>query len=131
MYRIIKYEPNTQGISIVKDVEDIKYEGPIYTDEELLRMNNITRVKGYYGQREFYTPDSVEMLSSLPDARNTLLWSPSVLTDKNGDAIVPFWTSDINTQFIGVVEGTDGLGLLGSNTFEFHVSKTMEEWRRE
>ena len=67
------------------------------------------------------------MLSSLPDARNTLLWSPSVLTDKNGDAIVPFWTSDINTQFIGVVEGTDGLGLLGSNTFEFHVSKTMEE----
>jgi len=127
MYRIIKYEPNTQGISIVKDVEDIKYEGPIYTDEELLRMNNITRVKGYYGQREFYTPDSVEMLSPLPDARNTLLWSPSVLTDKNGDAIVPFWTSDINTQFIGVVEGTDGLGLLGSNTFEFHVSKTMEE----
>ena len=127
MYRIIKYEPNTQGIWIVKDVEEIKYEGPIYTDEELLRMNNITRVKGYYGQREFYTPDSVEMLSSLPDARNTLLWSPSVLTDKNGDAIVPFWTSDINTQFIGVVEGTDGLGLLGSNTFEFHVSKTMEE----
>ena len=90
-------------------------------------MNNITRCKGYYGQREFYTPDSVEMLSSLPDARNTLLWGPSVLTDKNGDAIVPFWTSDINTQFIGVVEGTDGLGLLGSNTFEFHVSKTMKE----
>lgn len=127
VYRIIKYEPNTQGISIVKDVEDIKYEGPIYTDEELLRMNNITRVKGYYGQREFYTPDSVEMLSPLPDARNTLLWSPSVQTDKNGDATVPFRTSDINTQFIGVVEGTDGLGLLGSNTFEFHVSKTVEE----
>lgn len=127
VYRIIKYEPNTQGISIVKDVEDIKYEGPIYTDEELLRMNNITRVKGYYGQREFYTPDSVEMLSPLPDARNTLLWSPSVQTDKNGDATVPFRTSDINTKFVGVVEGTDGLGLLGSNTFEFHVSKTIEE----
>jgi len=25
------------------------------------------------------------------------------------------------------VEGTDGLGLLGSGTFEFHVSKTVEE----
>ena len=127
VYRIIKYEPNTQGIWLVKDIQGIKYEGPIYTDEELLRMNNITRVKGYYGQREFYTPDSAEMLSPLLDARNTLLWSPSVLTDKNGDAIVPFRTSDINTQFVGVVEGTDGLGLLGSNTFEFHVSKTMEE----
>ena len=127
VYRIIKYEPNTQGIWLVKDIQGIKYEGPIYTDEELLRMNNITRCKGYYGQREFYTPDSAEMLSPLLDARNTLLWSPSVLTDKNGDAIVPFRTSDINTQFVGVVEGTDGLGLLGSNTFEFHVSKTMEE----
>ena len=127
VYRIIKYEPNTQGIWLVKDIQDIKYEGPIYTDEELLRMNNITRVKGYYGQREFYTPDSVEMLSPLPDARNTLLWSPSVQTDKNGDATVPFRTSDINTQFVGVVEGTDGLGLLGSGTFEFHVSKTVEE----
>ena len=127
VYQIIKYEPNTQGIWLVKDIQDIKYEGPIYTDEELLRMNNITRVKGYYGQREFYTPDSVEMLSPLPDARNTLLWSPSVQTDKNGDATVPFRTSDINTQFVGVVEGTDGLGLLGSGTFEFHVSKTVEE----
>lgn len=56
MYQIIKYEPNTQGIWLVKDVQDIKYKGPIYTDEELLRMNNITRCKGYYGQREFYTP---------------------------------------------------------------------------
>ena len=127
VYQIIKYEPNTQGIWLVKDIQGIKYEGPIYTDEELLRMNNITRVKGYYGQREFYTPDSVEMLSPLPDARNTLLWSPSVQTDKNGDAIMPFWTSDINTQFIGVVEGTDGLGLLGSGIFEFHVSKNKEE----
>ena len=127
VYQIIKYEPNTQGIWLVKDIQGIKYEGPIYTDEELLRMNNITRVKGYYGQREFYTPDSVEMLSPLPDARNTLLWSPSVQTDKNGDATVPFRTSDINTQFVGVVEGTDGLGLLGSGTFEFHVSKTVEE----
>ena len=126
-YELIKYLPREDGKWYLADITSIVYQGQLYTDEELLRMNNITRVKGYYGQREFYTPDSAEMLSSLPDARNTLLWSPSVLTDKNGDAIVPFWTSDINTQFIGVVEGTDGLGLLGSNTFEFHVSKTMEE----
>lgn len=126
-YRIIKYAPNIQGIWLVKDVQDIKYEGAIYTDEELLRMNNITRTKGYYGKREFYTPDSIEMKSPLPDARNTLLWSPSVMTDKNGEATVTFRTSDINTQFVGVVEGTDGLGLLGSGTFEFHVSKTVEE----
>ena len=126
-YELIKYLPREDGEWYIADITSIVYQGQLYTDEELLRMNNITRVKGYYGQREFYTPDSVEMLSPLPDARNTLLWSPSVQTDKNGDATVPFRTSDINTQFVGVVEGTDGLGLLGSNTFEFHVSKTVEE----
>jgi len=126
-YELIKYLPREDGEWYIADITSIVYQGQLYTDEELLRMNNITRVKGYYGQREFYTPDSVEMLSPLPDARNTLLWSPSVQTDKNGDATVPFRTSDINTQFIGVVEGTDGLGLLGSGTFEFHVSKTVEK----
>ena len=126
-YELIKYLPREDGEWYIADITSIVYQGQLYTDEELLRMNNITRVKGYYGQREFYTPDSAEMLSPLPDARNTLLWSPSVQTDKNGDATVPFRTSDINTQFVGVVEGTDGLGLLGSNTFEFHVSKTVEE----
>ena len=126
-YELIKYLPREDGEWYIADITSIVYQGQLYTDEELLRMNNITRCKGYYGQREFYTPDSAEMLSPLPDARNTLLWSPSVQTDKNGDATVPFRTSDINTQFVGVVEGTDGLGLLGSNTFEFHVSKTVEE----
>lgn len=126
-YELIKYLPGEDGEWYIADITSILYQGQLYTDEELLRMNNITRVKGYYGQREFYMPDPVEMLSPLPDARNTLLWSPSVQTDKNGDATVPFWTSDINTQFIGVVEGTDGLGLLGSGTFEFHVSKTVKE----
>lgn len=126
-YELIKYLPGEDGEWYIADITSILYQGQLYTDEELLRMNNITRVKGYYGQREFYMPDPVEMLSPLPDARNTLLWSPSVQTDKNGDATVPFWTSDINTQFMGVVEGTDGLGLLGSGTFEFHVSKTVEE----
>ena len=126
-YELIKYLPREDGEWYLADITSIVYQGQLYTDEELLRMNNITRCKGYYGQREFYTPDSAEMLSPLPDARNTLLWSPSVQTDKNGDATVPFRTSDINTQFVGVVEGTDGLGLLGSGTFEFHVSKTVEE----
>ena len=126
-YELIKYLPREDGEWYIADITSIVYQGQLYTDEELLRMNNITRCKGYYGQREFYTPDSAEMLSPLPDARNTLLWSPSVQTDKNGDATVPFRTSDINTQFVGVVEGTDGLGLLGSDTFEFHVSKTVEE----
>ncbi|MBW9202342.1 hypothetical protein EVD33_05225 [Bacteroidales bacterium SW292] len=77
-------------------------------------MNNIYHTKGYYGKREFYQPDEWDMQSSVPDARNTLLWLPNLVTDENGEA--EFYCSDINTGFIGVVEGTDGQGLLGTGS---------------
>ena len=101
----------------------ITYNGAIYSDEELLRMNNLWRVKGYYGAREFYHSDEVDMQSSLPDARNTLFWSPSVVTDENGEATVSFYCSDLNTGFTGQIEGTDGVGLLGMSAFDFRVLK--------
>ena len=47
------------------------------------------------------------MQLSTPDARNTLLWQPSIDTDEKGEATISFYCSDINTEFIGVVEGTD------------------------
>jgi hypothetical protein len=65
---------------IVEDYKKIVYHGPLYTDEELLQMNNLWRVKGYYGAREFFKPDEEERHSPLPDVRNTLFWSPSVIT---------------------------------------------------
>jgi hypothetical protein len=101
----------------------IIYNGPIYSDEELLRMNNLWRVKGYYGVREFYQADEIDMQSSLPDPRNTLFWSPSVVTDENGEATVSFYCSDLNTGFTGRIEGTDGTGLIGLSTFDFRVLK--------
>lgn len=45
-------------------------------------MNNLWRTKGYYTSREFYQPDEIDMQLSTPDARNTLLWAPSVITDE-------------------------------------------------
>jgi hypothetical protein len=106
------------------DVEDekyITYQGPNYSDEELLKMNNLWRVKGYYSTPEFYQPDDMEIFSSLPDARNTLLWAPSIITDEKGEATVSFYSSDINTGFTGRIEGVGGTGLLGATTFEFRV----------
>jgi hypothetical protein len=123
VYQIVKYVPRDDGLWILTDIQTVKYKGPLYTNEELLRMNNIQRTKGYYVKREFYNPDLSDIHSSLPDARNTLLWSPSVMTDKEGNATLEFWTSDINTRFIGIVEGTDGNGLLGSGSFEMNVVK--------
>ena len=108
---------------IVIDEHKVVYEGPVYTEEELLRMNNLWRVKGYYSTREFYQPDELDMQSPIPDARNVLLWKPDIVTDEKGEAEVEFFCSDINTSFVGVMEGTDGLGNLGTSQCEFRVLK--------
>lgn len=124
-YKIAKYEhfaPNGNGVPFrVIDVQEVIYHAPKYSERELLRMNNLWRTKGYYGKREFYQPDEVDMQLSIPDARNTLLWAPSVITDEKGEVEVHFYCSDINTGFIGIVEGVDGTGLLGNAKCEFRV----------
>ncbi|MBC8602088.1 hypothetical protein H8784_10210 [Parabacteroides acidifaciens] len=124
-YRIAKFEHfQSSGVGIpfrVIDEQLVVYHGPLYSEAELLRMNNIWRAKGYYAEREFYKPDEIDMQLSTPDARNTLLWEPSVITDEKGEAEVTFFCSDINTGFIGVAEGVDGTGLLGSGKCEFRV----------
>ena len=124
-YRIAKFEHfQSSGVGIpfrVIDEQLVVYQGPLYSEAELLRMNNIWRAKGYYAEREFYKPDEIDMQLSTPDARNTLLWEPSVITDEKGEAEVTFFCSDINTGFIGVAEGVDGTGLLGSGKCEFRV----------
>ena len=127
-YALIKYEPvgkkggwNDGWIVTAKD--HVIYQGEEFTEEELLRMNNLWRVKGYYGTREFYQPDELDMQSPIPDARNVLLWKPDIVTDEKGEAEVEFFCSDINTSFVGVMEGTDGLGNLGTSQCEFRVLK--------
>ena len=60
----------------------------------------------------------------IPDYRNTLLWAPTVLTDRNGEAQLEFFCSDIYTGFVGIIEGVSGDGKLGLESFEFKVLKT-------
>lgn len=88
-------------------------------------MNNLYRTKGYYAVREFYRPDEIDMQLSTPDARNTLLWQPTVLTDEKGEATLPFFCSDINTEFVGIAEGVEGTGLLGTGECKFRVIRNI------
>lgn len=106
--------------------ENIEYHYPVFTEEFLLKVNNLSRIKGYYIEREFYQPnyDRTDSLSMIPDYRNTLLWAPTVLTDRNGEAQLEFFCSDIFTGFVGIIEGVSGDGKLGSDSFEFKVLKT-------
>lgn len=95
------------------------------TEKELLEKFNISRVKAYYGKREFYKPnyDRENEDVRIPDFRNTLIWEPSIITNEKGEATLSFFCSDIYTDFIGRIEGVGGDGLLGSQCFTFKVRK--------
>lgn len=125
-YELIKYEPDTddsRGRWHVTDIQHILYTGPFFTEDELLEMNGMWKAQGYYPKREFYQPDELDLANPTPDFRNLLQWLPAGLTDENGVAEIPFAASDVNTEFIGLIEAVDGMGLLGCQTFTFRVIK--------
>ncbi|MGC1206173.1 MAG: hypothetical protein WA839_14985, partial [Flavobacteriaceae bacterium] len=95
------------------------------TEEELLKKFNLRMIKGYYGKREFYKPmyDVETVNDPFPDYRNTLYWKPDIITNEQGEAIIEFYCSDINTIFSGTIEGVSNNELLGSKNFEFKVIK--------
>ncbi len=123
VYVLVKYEPFPDGNWYLTSLTEIVYTGPYYTEEDLLKINGMWKAQGYHPKREFYQPDELELASPNPDYRNLLQWQPAVLTDENGVAEVPFSASDVNTEFIGIIEAVDGLGLLGCRTFSFRVMK--------
>ena len=125
-YELIKYEPipdDPRGLWYVTDIKHIEYQGPYYSEDDLLEMNGMWKGQGYYPKREFYQPDELELAAPTPDFRNLLQWQPAVLTDENGVAEIPFAASDVNTEFIGLIETVDGIGILGCQTFTFRVFK--------
>jgi len=95
-----------------------------FTEKELLEIYNLSRIKSYERRREFYEPkyDNADLLNDpSPDSRNTLLWKPMIVTDEKGEAVLEFFCSDINTGFVGKIEGLNGEGMLGTTGFEFSV----------
>ena len=79
-----------------------------------MEHSNLSRVKAYYGDREFYSPnyDIRSEEDMIPDYRNTLLWEPTVITDEKARPRSVF-CSDINTDYVGRIEGVGDGGLLG------------------
>ena len=126
-YTVLKVHTYIDGVGreggVYYNMMQIVYPKRTYTDEQLLRMYGLSKAQGYYPKREFYQPDSFDLASSAPDPRNLLQWQPSVMTDSNGVAEITFAASDVNTEFIGIVEAIDGSGLMGCQTFSFRVMK--------
>lgn len=129
VYHVVKYVPwpgHPDGLWMVDMNDrphDVMYYGPQYTEEELLEMYGMSKAQGYHPVREFYEPDELDLASPTPDYRNLLQWRPAVLTDENGIAEIPFAASDVNTEFVGLVEAVDGTGQIGAQTFSFRVYK--------
>ena len=127
-YALIKFEhfpesPKGEVYVVSEFIPDFTYTGPDLSEEDLLEIYGMWKAQGYYPRREFYEPDEVDLTSSTPDYRNLLQWQPAVITDENGVAEIPFSASDVNTEFIGIIEAIDGTGLLGAQTFTFRVIK--------
>lgn len=102
------------------DYKKVTYHYPKYTEEDLLKKFKMAIVKGYFKSKEFYEPDYDKIDKSESDMRNTLLWK-QIVTDKNGEAVLSFFCSDISSQFMGIVEGVGDEGLLGVSRFSFSV----------
>ena len=126
-YAMIKteyFERELGGHWVVTErVNNFVYNGPELAEDDLLEIYGMSKAQGYYPKREFYQPDEIDLSSSSPDFRNLLQWQPAVLTDENGVAEIPFAASDVNTEFVGLIEAVDGLGLIGCQTFTFRVIK--------
>lgn len=81
--------------------------------------------EGMQLQREFYSPvydTEAKVKSRLPDMRNLLYWTPSIITGGQSSKI-SFYTSDLPGTYIGLVQGIDAEGNAAAKYFKFEVSK--------
>jgi hypothetical protein len=54
--------------------------------------------------------DKKNSLSRIPDLRNTLYWNPSVKMDRNEEAEIEFWTSDLPGTYTINIQGISATG---------------------
>ena len=95
-------------------------------EEELMKLNNLYRIKAYYGNRIFFQPDYETWDGGEePDFRNTLLWAPDIITDESGEATIEFNSSDVNTVFTIKIEGISYDGRPGTGFSTLTVRKPM------
>ncbi|MFT3947519.1 MAG: hypothetical protein QM763_11175 [Agriterribacter sp.] len=136
--KIISYDP--LKVRKIEVVTRRYYYGPLVLDGivnfvtykgnlEAFEMDPRSVIVDFDGiqlQRAFYMPayDTEEQRKSrLADFRNLLYWNPNVITNKNGETQLQFYTSDMKGKYIGVIEGITPDGKAGRSTFSFEVTQ--------
>ena len=138
MNKVMEIDP--KKVKKLEVVRDQYYYGPAIFDGIL----NFTSYKPNFGtsyinpnavvldyegmqvQREFYHPTyetDLQLNSRLPDFRNVLYWSPSIITDAQGKGTFSFFTSDFEGAYIGVINGLSENGVPGRASFTFEVKR--------
>lgn len=70
----------------------------------------------------FYSPKyPVKEGVALPDVRSTIFWDPDIITNKNGEAEISFYTGDKPGTYTLILEGTDMNGNIGSVSKKINV----------
>ena len=59
-----------------------------------------------------------------PDLRSTISWEPNIITDKNGEAKVWFFTADNPIAYTLTLEGSDMNGNVGFKTSGLFINKS-------
>lgn len=87
----------------------------------------VRNLPGYHTPDEFYAPRYEEDNENqdLPDQRTTLFWSPMITTDKNGEAILSFYTPDQLTKVIVDVQGISSKGNSGAGSLSFKIEENQ------
>ncbi|MDH6313547.1 hypothetical protein M2137_002337 [Parabacteroides sp. PFB2-10] len=85
-----------------------------------------TRIFDYEGTqayRYFYAPkyDQQDVSTRMPDFRHTLLWEPSLQSDKRKELTLPFYTSDVPGTYLITVEGISKEGTVYTATHTIEV----------
>ncbi|HEX3079195.1 MAG TPA: hypothetical protein VHQ04_01975, partial [Puia sp.] len=94
-----------------------------------IRLNTHSMVLDYPGipeKREFFSPkyETEDQISSrMPDYRTLLYWSPRILTGKQNNRALNFYTSDLPGQYAAVIMGLSDSGIPGIQTVYFSVRK--------
>jgi len=70
----------------------------------------------YVNFAAFYRPRYVVKTNPLSDFRSTIHWEPDIVTDKNGKAIVSFYSADRPGTYSIIIEGSDMNGSVGRQT---------------
>lgn len=81
-------------------------------------------------RREFYAPryDAADSRASrLPDFRNLLHWSPTLMTNAQGKQALNFYTSDQTGTYRVVMQGLTPGGTAGSGEFVFEVKPGVRQ----